>query len=286
MIEALNAVGQFILSKLATVILPLALTGAIVLLGLRLVQTANELLDKRIDAAYASDYDRRARLKTLLRATVTTARALILTIAAFVVLATLGIDLGPVLAAAGIVGLALSLGAQTLIKDYLGGLIILLEDQYRVGDVITIGNVSGTVERITLRSTHVRDLSGRLHILSNGDIRAVGNETRDYAFALVEINLPLDTDVDRAVAALEGAMARAVEDPEIKGEILAAPEIVGWDRFTEWAVTVRLRAKVEPGEQWRVSRVVRRHAMEALREAGVPIASRTRLQWAAEDDRA
>lgn len=281
--EAISTFIQFIISRLATVILPLLLTLVVVLVGLRLIAIVNQLLERHIDTIYSSDHDRRSRLRTLLRTAVTTARAGIFTIAALVALGTVGIDLGPVLAAAGIVGLALSLGAQTLIKDYLGGLIILLEDQYRVGDSITVGNVSGTVERITLRRTNVRDLSGRLHILSNGDIRSVGNDTRDFAFALVEINLGLDADVDKAVAVLEEAMARAAADPEIAAEVLAPPEIAGWNQFSEWAVTVRLRTKVEPGEQWRVSRVIRRYAMEALRAAGVSIASRTRLQSSADD---
>lgn len=275
--------GQVVVSTLSRVILPLALTLVAVVIGLRLVSIVAKAFELRINSIYAADYDRRARLMTLQRTAVTTARAIIVTIAVLVALGTLGVDLAPVLAAAGIAGLALSLGAQTLIKDFLGGITILLEDQYRVGDVITMNGVTGTVEKITLRRTNFRELNGRLHIVSNGDVRFVGNDTRDYAFALVEINLGLDADVDKAVAVLEAAMTRAAEDPTIKEEVLAPPEIAGWNQFSEWAVTVRLRAKVNPGEQWQVGRVIRRYAMEALREAGVPIASRTRLQWLAED---
>lgn len=274
--------GQLVLSKLATVILPLVLTALAVVVGLRLVGIVARETERRINIAYANEYDRRSRLMTLHRTGVTTARALILTLAVLVVLGTLGIDLGPVLATAGIVGLALSLGAQTLIKDYLGGLTILLEDQYRVGDVITVGDVSGTVEKITLRRTNVRELNGRLHILSNGDIRAVGNDTRDFAFALIEINLALDSDVDKAVVVLNAAMARAAADPAIKAHVLAAPDIAGWNQVSDWAVTVRLRAKVEPGEQWGVSRVMRRYALDALRDAGIAMASRVGVPLAME----
>jgi moderate conductance mechanosensitive channel len=102
----------------------------------------------------------------------------------------------------------------------------------------------------------------------------VANLTRDWSRALVEINLAFDADVDRAVAALEGAMARAASDPEISADLVEPPEIFGWNQFSAWAVTVRLRAKVEPGTQWRVGRVLRRYALEALHNAGVAIASR------------
>lgn len=274
----LESLGQLLLSGFWRIIAPLTLTLVAVIIGLRLVTVVNRELERRINITYADEYDRRARVMTLLRTGITSARAVILTIAALVALATVGLDIGPLLAAAGVAGIALSLGAQTLIKDFLGGMTILLEDQYRVGDVITIGGVTGTVEKITLRRTNVRDLSGRLHIISNGDVRTVGNDTRDFAFALIEINLALDADVDKAVATLNEAMTRASEDPEIKEQVLEPAEIAGWNQFSEWAVTVRLRAKVEPGEQWRVQRVIRRYAMEALREAGVRIESRTRLQ--------
>jgi small conductance mechanosensitive channel len=273
---------QLLLTGISRVIVPLAITLAAVALGLRLVSLVVREIDRRINITYVQEPDRRARLMTLLRTGATSARAIIITIAVLTALATIGIDIGPVLAAAGVAGIALSLGAQTLIKDFLGGLTILLEDQYRVGDVITIGAVSGTVEKITLRRTDIRDINGRLHIVSNGDVRVVGNDTRDWARALVEINLAFDTDVDKAVAALEAAMIRAAENDEIKDDLLEPPEILGWNQFSDWAVSVRLWAKVKPGVQWRVSRVLRRYAMEALRDAGVTIASRTRLNWPAE----
>jgi small conductance mechanosensitive channel len=275
----LENLGQIIAPSLFGVLLPLALTLVATLVGLRLVSVAARALERRIDAIYVDDYDRRARLKTLQRVGVTTARAVILAIAILVAFATIGVDIGPILTAAGIFGLALSLGAQTLIRDFLGGLTILLEDQYRVGDVITVEDMTGTVEKITLRRTNIRDITGRLHVVSNGDVRAVGNDTRDWARALIEFNLAFDTDVDKAVVALNNAMTHAAQDLGIKDDLLEAPEILGWNQFSEWAVTVRLWAKVKPGTQWQVSRVLRRYAMDALRSAGVTIASRNRLQW-------
>ncbi|MCL6511165.1 MAG: mechanosensitive ion channel family protein [Anaerolineae bacterium] len=270
----LASILQDLLSIVSPVIVPLLLTLLAVVVGLRLVNLVARQLELRIRTVYAKEADRGARLMTLLQTGATSARAIIIVIAALTAMATVGIDIGPVLAAAGVVGIAISLGAQTLIKDFLGGLIVLLEDQYRVGDVITVGNVSGTVEKITLRRTNIRDVEGRLHVVSNGDVRTVSNNTRDWSRALIEINLAFDTDVERAVAVLNEAMARAAADPEIARDLLEQPEIFGWNLFSEWAVTVRLWAKVQPGEQWKVARVLRRYALQALRDAGIQIASR------------
>lgn len=281
--QALEFLFQQTVTLLARVMVPLALTAIALVISLRLIGIVARAAEQRIRSVYAEDYDRRTRLLTLHRTAVNTARAVAFTIAALVTLATIGLDLGPVLAAAGIAGLALSLGAQTLIKDFLGGIIILLEDQYRVGDVISVGNASGTVEKITLRRTDIRDIEGRLHIVSNGDIRTLTNETRGWSRAMIEINLDFDADVDKAVMVLKDAMARAVNDPEIAQDVLEQPEIFGWHLITDWSVIVRIWAKVEPGRQWKVGRVLRRYALQALHDAGIPIASRA-LAMAAKSD--
>jgi small conductance mechanosensitive channel len=279
----LASVLQNLLLVVSPMIIPLLLTLLAVVLGLRLVKLVAHQLEQHIQTAYAREPDRGARLRTLLHTGATSARAIIIVVAALTAMATVGIDIGPVLAAAGVVGIAISLGAQTLIKDFLGGLIVLLEDQYRVGDVITVGNVSGTVEKITLRRTNIRDVEGRLHVVSNGDVRVVSNNTRDWSRALVDVNLAFDTDVEHAVAALNKAMARATADPEVAKDLLEPPEIFGWNLFSEWAVTVRLWAKVTPGQQWKVARVLRRYALDALRDAGIQIASRVQPNPGAEN---
>ena len=269
-----ESLRESLIAGFTSVILPLALTLLMLVVGLWIVRIMGSGAEAHISQAYADDDDRSARLKTLLRTGLYTARAVIVGIAVLVTLSTIGIPVGPMLTAAGIVGLALSLGAQTLIKDILGGLIILLEDQYRVGDNIMVNGVNGNVEKITLRRTNLREENGDLHIVSNGDVRAVANRTRDWSRVLVEINLAFDADIDKAVAALASAMTRAINDLEIKDDIVEPPEILGWNQFSAWAVTVRLRAKVEPGTQWQVARVLRRYALEALYDAGVAVASR------------
>ena len=238
----LESLGQAITSSVLRVILPLIAVVVLTAIALRLVNLAAVEIDKRFIAPIEDD-DRRARLQTLRTAAKNTVHVLILVIATLIGLGTVGIDIGPALAAVGVLGLAVSLGAQTLIKDVIGGLTILLEDEYRVGDAVKIGSVNGEVERITLRRTDVRDAEGRLFMVPNGDVRMVANETREWARALVELNFGFDADMNKAVAALDEALARMAADPRVKPHLLAAPEIFGWNAFSDWAVIVRLRAQ-------------------------------------------
>jgi len=234
------------------------------------VKVAAKTIDKRLIAT-VEDPDRRKRLQTLRKAGKSTLQIVIVTIAVLIGLSTLGIDIGPALAAAGILGLAVSLGAQTLIKDIIGGLTILLEDEYRVGDQVKIGAVMGDVEVITLRRTDVRDAEGRLFIVPNGEVRVLANESRVWARALVELNFGYEADVNKAIAVLDEVLVRVAADPLVSPHLLDKPEIFGWNQFSEWAVVVRLRVKVIAGKQGDVARVMRQYALEALREAGVPV---------------
>jgi small-conductance mechanosensitive channel len=272
----LDWLGQAISYGLLQVILPLLLIVVLAAVALRVVTLAATAIDKRVIAP-VEDYDRRARLQTLRKAAKSTAQILIVAIAVLIGMGTIGINIAPALAAAGIFGLAISLGAQTLIKDVIGGITILLEDQYRVGDAVKIGSVSGDVERITLRRTDLRDVEGRLLMVPNGDVRTVANETRDWARALVELNFGFDADVNRAVSVLDEALSKVAADLRVKPHLLAEPEIFGWNSLSDWSVIVRLRARVTAGKQGEVARIMRQTALEALREGGVPVESHGRM---------
>ena len=262
---------RFALANLVDSVLTIFLT---IMLAVMLLALVNWVAHKAKEHVMAADMepDRRARLRTVISAAKNTLRITILALAAMGVLAGFGIDFGPILAAAGIAGLAISLGAQTMIKDFLGGLIILLEDQYRVGDAISTNGVDGTVERITLRRTNIRTGDGALFIVPNGDIRTVGNNTRDWSRATVELNLAYDGDMTKAVDALNAVLAEAAEDPAIKPVLLEPPELLGWNQTNDLGVRVRMQAKVQPGQQWAVARHLRRLALDALHEHGIPIA--------------
>jgi small-conductance mechanosensitive channel len=273
----LDKLSQWTSTSLFNMILTLVIIIVLVLVLLYLVRISAKTIDKRIIAT-TTDPDRRARLLTLRKAAKSTAQIAIITIGVLIGLGTMGIDIGPALAAAGILGLAISLGAQTLIKDVIGGLTILLEDEYRVGDYVKIGVVSGEVEGITLRRTDLRDDEGRLFMVPNGDVRIVANETRDWSRVLVVLNFRYGTELEKPLAALETALARLNADPQIKPYLLAEPEIYGWDGLSDWAVVVKLSAKVTAGKRGEVSRVLRQYAIEALHEAGVPVNSFARKE--------
>jgi small conductance mechanosensitive channel len=275
--SVLDLVTQITRSSLVGVILQIALIALLAVAASRVVALVSKNTEQRFSAPSVHP-EQRARMITLLKTATDVINVSIFASAILIGLSIIGINITPVLAAAGIAGLAVSLGAQTLIKDVLGGLFILWEDQYRVGEKVTIGAVTGDVEKITFRYTSVRDIYGQLWVISNGDVRVVGNQTREWARVFIDVNLAYSADVHKAVKVLEGAMAQAANDPEIKADLLEPLEILGWDQFNDWAVCVRLLAKVTPGAQWLVSRVLRRHAMDALSDAGVAIESRTQLQ--------
>ncbi len=218
------------------------------------------------------DPERIARLETLIY----TGRSLIFLIVVLIALAmalqALQIDVAPLIAGAGLIGLALSLGAQTLIKDFIGGLLILIENQYTVGDVIAVGDISGSVERISLRTTQLRDIQGRLHIIANGDIRVVSNVTAYWSRAIVDFNVDFQADMSLIMTALERAAKRTADDATVGGDLLEAPQSLSWIGFSDWAMQVRLMAKTQPGKQWGVMMVMRQYGLEELRAAGIRMA--------------
>ena len=274
--KMIDTLSQLTASNVLKGFLTLIIIIVLVLISLYLVNLAAKTIDKQLIAPI-KDIDRQRRLQTLRKAGKSTIQIIIIAIAVLIGLSTIGIDIGPALAAAGILGLAVSLGAQTLIKDIIGGLTILLEDEYRVGDQVKIGAVSGEVETITLRRTDVRDSEGRLFIVPNGEVRVVANESREWARALVELNFGYEADVNKAIAVLDEVLVRVAADPLVSPHLLEKPEIFGWNQFSEWAVVVRISAKVVAGKQGDVARVMRQYALEALKDAGVTIESFNRM---------
>ncbi|MBF8281313.1 MAG: mechanosensitive ion channel [Anaerolineales bacterium] len=252
-------------------LLRLALIVLLALLAHWGVRLAVRQLAGRLERTIA-DPERVARLKTFLFAGRSLASVLVAMIAGLTALRVLDIDIGPVLAGAGLVGLALSLGAQTLIRDYIGGLLILLENQFRVGDVIQVGDKTGSVERITVRATYLRDIEGRLHLIPHGEMRILSNVTKDWARAVVDLNVAFDADFGKVIRALEAAARRAQEDETIKADLLEPPQALGWIGFKDWAVQVRIMARTRPGKQWGVMMVLRQYAVEALHAEGVKVA--------------
>ena len=217
--------------------------------------------------------ERLQRLTTLVNVGQSIGHVFIFLIVVLMILHELSINITPILASAGVVGLAFSLGAQTVIKDYLGGLLILVEDQFTIGDVIAVGQISGVVERITLRATYLRDIEGKLNLIPNGDIRSVSNMTMQWAQVVVNFNVDYEADLERALHTLEEAAHLVQSDEKVAPAIVEAPYALGWNGFTDWAVQMQLIAKTQPGKQWDVARAMRKTALELLQKEGIRVAS-------------
>jgi small-conductance mechanosensitive channel len=200
----------------------------------------------------------------------------IFTIAVFIMLGDLGLNLAPVLASAGVLGIAIGFGAQNLVQDFLAGIFILLEDQYGVGDVIDVVGVSGTVEAVSLRLTRVRDVNGVIWHVRNGTISKSGNESHGWARAVVDFPVPYDLDIVEVRALLEHTAVAMWQDPAWRDVILERPEVWGVQEVTSESVLVRVIARTAPLRQWEVGRELRELLKVAL--AGLhPTAGTTSL---------
>jgi small conductance mechanosensitive channel len=182
------------------------------------------------------------------------ASVVVVLVAGMLVLNELGISIAPILATAGVAGIAIAFGAQSLIKDYFAGFFLLLEDQIREGDVIEISGRAGEVEQLTLRYVRLRDGDGFVHFIPNGEIKAVVNRTRHHAFANIDVGVPSDADFDAAFAAMRDVGAAMRADPEYGGRILGDTEVLGVERWELWGVMLRCRLKTLPHERDNVRR--------------------------------
>jgi small conductance mechanosensitive channel len=192
----------------------------------------------------------------------------VLTVATMLALSELGVNLAPLIASAGIAGVALGFGAQNLVKDFLAGLFMLLEDQYGVGDVVDLGQVTGTVEEIGLRITTVRDVRGVLWYIRNGEIVRVGNRSQGWAVVVVDVPVGF-AGVEEATEVLRAAAATLPEDPEYADDLIEAPTVLGVEQITIDGAVVRTTVKTISTAQWRVGRELRHRLTEALESAGI-----------------
>jgi small conductance mechanosensitive channel len=192
-------------------------------------------------------------------------------IAGMLVLSELGVSIAPILGAAGVVGIAIGFGAQSLVKDFFSGLFILLENQVRLGDVVEVGGKSGLVEEVTLRYVRLRDYDGNVHFVPNGSIAVVSNYTLDFAYAVVDAGVAYREDVDEALRVMH-EVAEAMRRDAVFGLKIKEPaEMVGVERWDESALVLRVRFKVLPIEQWNVKREYLKRLKQAFDAAGIEI---------------
>jgi small conductance mechanosensitive channel len=227
---------------------------------------AGRILAEATAAARARHQQRTATLGSLLRSIVTFVVGLV---AALTVMSTLGIDLAPVLATAGVGGVALGFGAQSLVKDFLSGVFMILEDQYGVGDVIDTGEAIGTVEEVTLRVTRLRDANGVTWYIRNGEIVRIGNLSQHRATAIVDVPVAYDEDVTRVTSVIEAAAEAMSGDPAWDGRLLATPTVAGIESILGQTMTIRVLAEAAPSEKVAIQRELRQRIKSALDAAGV-----------------
>jgi small-conductance mechanosensitive channel len=212
---------------------------------------------------------RRQHVVTLIHAARWIANVAIIVTALIMLLGTFGVNITPLLASAGVAGLAVSLGAQTLIKDLLGGILVLTENQYAVGDIIQVGSVLGQVEQITLRTTHIRGTDGSLNIVPNGEVRIVANQTRDYSRALVDIGVAYEEDLDRVLTLLTQSLPAFAADPRFAPDLVAAPQVQGPMSLGDSAITVRILVNTRPGKHLEIGRELRKFVLAVCEREGV-----------------
>ncbi len=244
------------------------------LIALRLARflgkKVSEYNDQRSDER-TSQKERKKRADTLIHISVFACRVVIVVTALFMVLQELGLDIAPLLAGAGVVGLAIGFGAQNIVKDFFSGFFILLENQYRVGDVVKIGDMSGVVENVNLRTTVLRDLAGILHVIPNGEIKMVSNMTFGWSRAVVEIGVAFKENLDRVFQVLSDTGKELAQDEGFREKIIETPEVLGVERFDASAIIIKILIKTRPMEQWAVGREYRKRIKEAFDREGIVI---------------
>ena len=191
-------------------------------------------------------------------------------VAFVLILGEFGVNLAPIIASAGILGVAIGFGAQNLVRDFLSGIFMMLEDQYGVGDVVDLGEAVGTVEAVGLRVTTLRDIAGTVWYVRNGEVLRVGNSSQGYSVAVVDIPVGHSADVDDALEIAEAAAVRECAEEAIAGKVLGTPDMLGVQSVTAEGVLLRITVRTRPGEQWAVQRAVAGEVKTALDDAGVP----------------
>lgn len=248
------------------IVLIIALAWLVVMVLRRTVRTLRTRISDRMDDREAAK--RAQTLDQVFRYLITVVVSLV---AGMLVLAEVGVSVAPILGAAGVVGLAVGFGAQSLVKDYVTGFLLLLENQIRQGDVVKLGDHGGVVEEVTLRYVQLRDYDGNVHYVPNGNINTVINMTRDFSNAVMDIRVAFRENVEDVMQVMRDVAAQLRSDPAFAPRILGDLEIAGVDSWADSAVIVRCRFRTLPIEQWGIKREYLRRLKSAFDAKGIQI---------------
>jgi len=221
--------------------------------------------------------EQRARTMGSLLKSITT--GVVFTVVAFMVISELGYDIGPLIASAGILGIALGFGAQSLVSDFLSGVFMILEDQYGVGDVVDLGEATGVVEAVGLRVSRLRDVNGTVWYVRNGEVLRVGNMSQNWARTVLDIPVAYTADLDQVRTVLRDIAHDVWEDPDFRNDVIEEPEVWGVERLDPDGVVMRVVLKTAPLEQWTIAREMRERIKERFDVLGIEIPLPQRVVW-------
>ena len=250
--------------------LRIVLIIVLMVIALKVVKVASTKFFMRIKKA-TEDPEARKRAETLASITRSGLTVIILVIALMMIMGELGVEIGPLLATAGVIGLAIGFGAQKLVEDVISGFFILLEDQIRVGDVVQIADRGGLVEKVNLKMVILRDLAGNVHYVRNGKIDVVTNMTKEYSRYIFDIGVAYREDVDEVIEVVKQVDADLRADSKFNKDILEPIEIMGLDKFDDSAVVIRARTKTKPMRQWAVGREFNKRLKKKFDELDIEI---------------
>jgi small conductance mechanosensitive channel len=254
------------LTPVLRIVIILVLAWVLQALATRLIRLFREYMARRTSG------DEVARIATLARVFRNAAGVVIFVVAGTLILNELGISIAPILATAGVAGVAIGFGAQSLIKDYFTGFFLLLDDQVRQGDVVEIAGKGGLVEEVTLRYVRLRDMDGHVHYVPNGEIKLVTNRTREYATPVLDVGVSYREDADEVLQLMREVAAALRGDPKWSARIAGDLEVIGVDRLADSAVMLRVRFKVVPPiEQWNVKREYLKRLKKAFDEHDIEV---------------
>ncbi|HYD88638.1 MAG TPA: mechanosensitive ion channel domain-containing protein [Vitreimonas sp.] len=247
--------------------------GFIIMFALAAVEVFGFVITRSLHrgARHASDLRRAAQLRTLAPVLKGVATSFVAIIAVMLTLSQFGVDIGPLIAGAGVLGLAIGFGAQTLVKDFLTGIFLILEDTVSIGDIVTIAEFGGVVEDMSLRTIKLRDFDGTLHIFPYSEAMVIHNKTKSFSFAVFDLSIDYNSDIARALDLMRDIGAELQQAPELGPKMIDDIEVVGVDRLADSAVILKARIKTAPGQQWTIQREYLKRIKLAFDANGIAI---------------
>jgi small conductance mechanosensitive channel len=263
---------QWIVNELPAILIIIVVTLIVLRVYKYFIKRLKKGIINRIEKKNEPDtQESEKRVETLMNILHGTGKLIIIGIFLMIILKKFGVDIGPILAGAGIIGLAVGFGAQELVRDFISGFFILLENQIRTGDVAIINGTGGLVENIELRTTTLRDFTGTTHVFQNGKINTISNMTKEWSAMTFDIGVAYKEDVDQVMNIMKQVGEELSNDPDFKDNIVEPLEVFGVDKFADSAVIIKARIKTKPIQQWTIGREFRKRLKKAFDNNGIEI---------------